>query len=67
VSDPYEPPIRPEVTVETGAEDVGESLAKILHQPARFEYIPWHVMESCPQPQEGTQILARPGLLGNPD
>jgi len=51
VSDPYEPPIRPEVTVETGAEDVDESLAKILHHLARFEYIPRHAMDSCPQPQ----------------
>ncbi len=67
VSDPYEPPIRPEVTVDTRAEDLGASLAKILHQLAQVGYIPWHVSEPCPQPQEGTQILARPGLLGNPD
>jgi adenylylsulfate kinase-like enzyme len=58
VSDPYEPPLCPEVTVDTGAENVAESLSKILHQLARFEYIPWHVMDSCPQPQEGPQMLA---------
>jgi adenylyl-sulfate kinase len=58
VSDPYEPPLCPEVTVDTGTEEVGESLAKILHQLVRFEYIPWHVMDSCPQPQEGPQLLA---------
>jgi adenylyl-sulfate kinase len=58
VSDPYEPPLCPEVTVDTGTEDVAESLSKILHQLARFEYIPWHVMDSCPQPQEGPQLLA---------
>lgn len=67
VSDPYEPPNRPEVTVDTGAEEVGESLSKILHQLAQVGYIPWHGVESCPQPQERTQILARPRLLGNPD
>ena len=30
VSDPYEPPLSPEVTVETGREAIDESLAKIL-------------------------------------
>ena len=60
VSDPYEPPNRPEVTVDTGAEEVGESLSKILHQLAQVGYIPWHVAESCPQPQEGPHIPARP-------
>ena len=58
VSDPYEPPLCPEVTVDTGAEEVGESLSKVLHQLARFEYIPWQVMDFCPQPQEGPQMLA---------
>ncbi len=58
VSDPYEPPLCPEVTVDTGAEEVGESLSKILHQLARFEYIAWHVMDSCSQPQERPQMLA---------
>jgi adenylyl-sulfate kinase len=67
VSDPYEPPIRPEVTVETGAEDVGASLAKILRQLARLGYIPRHVTESCQQPKEEAQTFARPRVLGNPD
>ena len=67
VSDPYEPPIRPEVTVETGAEDVGASLAKILRQLARLGYIPRHVTESCQQPKEGAHTSARPRVLGNPD
>jgi len=67
VSDPYEPPIRPEVTVETGSEDVGASLAKILRQLAQLGYIPRHVTESCQQPKEGAQIFARPRVLGNPD
>jgi adenylyl-sulfate kinase len=40
VSDPYEPPNRPEVTVDTGAEEAGESLSKILHQLAQVGYIP---------------------------
>jgi adenylylsulfate kinase len=30
VSDPYEPPTNPEITVETGSETIEESLAKIL-------------------------------------
>ena len=68
VSDPYEPPIRPEVTVETGSEDIGASLAKILRQLAQLGYIPRHVTESCQQPkEEGAQIFARPRVLGNPD
>jgi len=67
VSDPYEPPIRPEVMVETGAEDVRTSLAKIVRQLAQLEYIPRHVVEARPQPPEGTEILAGPRVPGNPD
>jgi len=58
VSDPYEPPLCPEVTVDTGAEDVGESLSKILHQLAQVGYIPWHLIESFPQHRKGPQVLA---------
>jgi adenylyl-sulfate kinase len=39
VSDPYEPPTRPEVTVDTESEDVKESLAKILRTLGRLGYI----------------------------
>ena len=39
VSDPYEPPMRPEVTVDTESEDVKESLAKILQTLSRLGYI----------------------------
>jgi adenylyl-sulfate kinase len=39
VSDPYEPPMRPEVTVETESEGVGESLAKILRSLSQLGYI----------------------------
>ena len=39
VSDPYEPPTRPEVAVDTESEDVKESLAKILQTLSRLGYI----------------------------
>jgi adenylylsulfate kinase len=39
ISDPYEPPTRPEVTVETESEDVKESLAKILQTLSRLGYV----------------------------
>jgi adenylylsulfate kinase-like enzyme len=39
VSDPYEPPMRPEVAVDTESEDVKESLAKILQTLSRLGYI----------------------------
>jgi len=39
ISDPYEAPMRPEVTVETESEGVGESLAKILQTLSQLGYI----------------------------
>jgi adenylyl-sulfate kinase len=40
VSDPYEPPSRPEITVFTDRESPEESLQKILHGLVALEYIP---------------------------
>lgn len=40
VSDPYEPPVNPAVTVETDREAVGESAAKILRELERRGLIP---------------------------
>jgi adenylyl-sulfate kinase len=40
VSDPYEPPVSPEVTVDSSAEKVEESVQKILATLKRMRYVP---------------------------
>ncbi len=64
VSDPYEPPICPEVTVETDAESVKESLAKILDQLAELGYVPWHARNRLPHLEATEQALAKPPAHG---
>ncbi|MBZ0168034.1 adenylylsulfate kinase [Candidatus Methylomirabilis lanthanidiphila] len=64
VSDPYEPPLRPDVTVKTGAEEVGESLAKILCRLGQLGYIPQHLVEPGMGPEEDQRIVAKLRALG---
>ncbi len=40
ISDPYEEPLHPEVTVDTEAEDLGESVSKVLAALEERGYIP---------------------------
>lgn len=64
VSDPYEPPVRPDVTVKTGAEEVGESLAKILCRLGQLGYIPQHLVEPGVGPEEDQRIVEKLRTLG---
>lgn len=64
VSDPYEPPLRPDVTVRTGAEEVGESLAKILCRLGQLGYVPQHLVEPGLGPEEDQRIVAKLRALG---
>jgi adenylyl-sulfate kinase len=48
VSDPYEPPVNPEVTVDTDRESVQESVAKILAALERHGYITTALSERIP-------------------
>lgn len=64
VSDPYEAPLRPEVTVRTGAEEVGESLAKILCRLGQLGYVPHHLVEPGLGPEEDQRIVAKLRALG---
>ena len=40
ISDPYEEPLNPEVTVDTEAEELGESVAKVLAKLEELGYVP---------------------------
>lgn len=64
VSDPYEPPLRPDVTVKTGAEEVGESLAKILCRLGQLGYVPQYLVEPGIGPEEDQRIVAKLRALG---
>lgn len=64
VSDPYEPPVCPEVTVEAEAEGVMESLTRILSQLAHLGYVPLHLIEPFAQPEEEKQIMTKLRALG---
>ncbi|MBI3989356.1 MAG: adenylyl-sulfate kinase [candidate division NC10 bacterium] len=62
ISDPYEPPLAPEVLLETDRETPEESLAKILATLNALGYLP-EEPERLP-PEEETRILARLKSLG---
>ncbi len=63
VSDPYEPPLRPEVTVETHRERLEESVAKILRALPAFGYAPLDGVSQF-SPEEEAQILLKLKDLG---
>ncbi len=63
VSDPYEPPLRPEVTVQTGTEEVGESLAKILCRLGQLGYVPQPLVEAGMGPED-QRIMTKLRALG---
>ena len=52
VSDPYEEPLRAEVTCDTSEESLGESLAKVLDKLERLGLLPRHVFERLPSGDE---------------
>ena len=64
VSDPYEPPIGPEVTINSDAESVTEGVGSILSHLACLGYVPRHVVEPVARPEEERHILAKLRALG---
>lgn len=40
ISDPYEPPVNPEIECRTDKEELSESVAKVLQKLQEFDYIP---------------------------
>jgi adenylyl-sulfate kinase len=64
ISDPYEPPEKPEVTVDSGAETIEQSLAKIVHKLEELSYAPPAEAEESYTTEEEAQIEARLAALG---
>ncbi len=58
VSDPYEPPLRPEVTCDTSSETAAQSLAKVIDSLERLGYLPHEVAERLPAEEELPQLRA---------
>jgi adenylyl-sulfate kinase len=65
ISDPYEPPEEPEVTIDSGAETLEESLSKILSRLEELGYVPLLEEEETPYTaEEEAEIEARLAALG---
>jgi adenylyl-sulfate kinase len=64
VSDPYEEPENPEVTINSGTETIEESLAKILARLEELGYVPHSEDDSAYTEEEETEIEARLAALG---
>ncbi len=69
ISDPYEPPENPDVTIDSGMETIEESLAKVLHRLEELGYMP--PTEGAPAEEgavytadEEAEIEARLAALG---
>ncbi len=58
VSDPYEPPLRPEVSCDTSSETAAQSLAKVIDSLERLGYLPHEVAERLPAEEELPQLRA---------
>jgi len=63
VSDPYEEPLRAEVTCDTSEESLGESLAKVLDKLERLGLLPRHVFERLPSGDELQELRAEARAL----
>jgi len=55
ISDPYEPPLNPEIVVNTEKESIEESLNKILTHLASLGYVDAAAMASCKVDQKSTE------------
>ena len=63
VSDPYEEPLRAEVTCDTSEESLGESLAKVLDKLERLGLLPRNVFERLPSGDELQELRAEARAL----
>jgi adenylyl-sulfate kinase len=64
ISDPYEPPENPDVMIDSGAETVEESLAKILRRLEELGYVPPSEKAESYTAEEEAEIEARLEALG---
>jgi adenylyl-sulfate kinase len=64
VSDPYEEPENPEVTINSGTETIEQSLAKILARLEELGYVPSAEDDSAYTEDEEAEIEARLSALG---
>jgi adenylyl-sulfate kinase len=65
ISDPYEPPEDPEVTIDSGSETIEESLAKILDKLTELGYVPpARGTDQVYSADEEAEIEARLAALG---
>jgi adenylyl-sulfate kinase len=65
ISDPYEAPENPEVTIDSGKETIEQSLAKVLHKLEELDYVPALKAEApAYTATEEAEIEARLAALG---
>lgn len=64
ISDPYEPPEDPEVTIDSGRETIEESLQRILRKLEELGYVPPAEEASVYSEDEEAEIEARLAALG---
>jgi adenylyl-sulfate kinase len=64
ISDPYEPPENPDVTIDSSQETIDESLAKILAKLEDLGYVPPVEEGEAYSAEEEAQIEARLAALG---
>jgi adenylylsulfate kinase-like enzyme len=64
ISDPYEAPENPDVTIDSSAETIDESLAKILRKLEELGYVPAAEEEEAYTADEEAEIEARLAALG---
>lgn len=65
ISDPYEPPQNPEVTIDSSTETIEESLDKLLRELERLGHLPPTVEDDAPYTaDEEAEIEARLAALG---
>jgi adenylyl-sulfate kinase len=64
ISDPYDPPENPEVTINSSTESIEESLAKVLSKLEELGYVPPALEEKPYTADEEAEIEARLAALG---
>jgi adenylyl-sulfate kinase len=64
ISDPYEVPENPDVTIDSGAETLDESLTKVLHKLVELGYVPPLEEDDAYTAEEEAEIEARLAALG---
>ncbi len=64
ISDPYEVPENPEVVIDSGAETIDESLARVLDKLEELGFVPARAEDDAYTAEEEAEIEARLAALG---